>query len=207
MMNLNYKRKNADDDGDDKQQTILFSASGLNNNAPVGNKIYLYEDISRDSILMVSKQIDEVTRQLKLLQLFYNLKDAPVIELHISTDGGEISPAMSLVDKIKTNELPIHTYVEGLVASAGSLISVMGKRRFITKNSHILVHQLSGGMVGNFEAIKDEKENLDLFMEMLKRVYLENTKFKSKQLSELLKHDLILTSAQALEFGVVDEII
>ena len=206
-MNLNYKRKNADDDGDDKQQTILFSASGLNNNAPVGNKIYLYEDISRDSILMVSKQIDEVTRQLKLLQLFYNLKDAPVIELHISTDGGEISPAMSLVDKIKTNELPIHTYVEGLVASAGSLISVMGKRRFITKNSHILVHQLSGGMVGNFEAIKDEKENLDLFMEMLKRVYLENTKFKSKQLSELLKHDLILTSAQALEFGVVDEII
>ena len=202
------KPSNEASDDDNRQQIITLSADGLNNNSSaVGNKIYLYDDISRSSILNISKQIDEVTRQLKMFQLFYNLKESPVIELHISTDGGEISPALSLVDKIKTNEIPIHTYVEGMVASAGTLISVVGKQRFITANSHILVHQISGGAVGNFESINDEKQNLDLFMSILKKVYLEHTKFKSKELTELLKHDLCLTSNQALEFGVVDKIL
>jgi ATP-dependent Clp protease protease subunit len=204
----NWKKLSNEADDDGKQQIITLSTDGLNNNSSaVGNKIYLYDDINRQSILNISKQIDEVTRQLKMFQLFYNLKDSPVIELHISTDGGEISPALSLVDKIKTNKVPIHTYVEGMVASAGTLISVAGKRRFITPNSHILVHQISSGAVGNFEQITDEKQNLDLFMSILKKIYLEHTKFKNKQLTELLKHDLCLTSDQALEFGVVDEIL
>ena len=169
MMNLNYKRKLADED-DGKEQIITFSAAGLgNNNTPVGNKIYLYDDITRDSILSVSKQIDEVTRQLKLLQLFYNLKDSPVIELHISSDGGEVSPALSLVDKIKTNELPIHTYIEGMVASAATLISVVGKKRFITPNSNILIHSVSGGIAGKIDAIEDN--------------YIRSMKYKSFQTS------------------------
>lgn len=193
---------------DSKQQITILSADGLgNSSSTVGNKIYLYEDISRQSILNISKQIDEVTRQLKLFQLFYNLKESPFIELHISTDGGEISPALSLVDKIESNEIPIHTYVEGIVASAGTLISVVGSKRFITKNSHVLVHQISGGAIGNFESINDEKQNLDLFMSILKKIYLEHTKFKSKELTELLKHDLCLTSEEALKFGVVDVIL
>ena len=207
MMNLNYKRKLADED-DGKEQIITFSAAGLgNNNTPVGNKIYLYDDITRDSILSVSKQIDEVTRQLKLLQLFYNLKDSPVIELHISSDGGEVSPALSLVDKIKTNELPIHTYIEGMVASAATLISVVGKKRFITPNSNILIHSVSGGIAGKIDAIEDEHQNLQLFMVVVKDIYLKHSKFKAKQLNDLLKHDLCLTAQQALDYGVVDIII
>ena len=205
---INWKRKLEEDDSNDKQQIITLSADALSNNAaPVGNRIYLYDDISRSSILTVSKQIDDITRQLKLLQLVYNMDEPPPIELHISSDGGEISPAMSLIDKIKTNPIPIHTYCEGFVASAGTLISVVGKKRFITENSNLLLHQLSGGVWGNYESINDEKANLDLFMNMIKKVYLKHTKFKAKQLDELLRHDLCLSSQQALEFGIVDKII
>jgi ATP-dependent Clp protease, protease subunit len=204
---MKWKRKLEEDDSDNKQQIILSTEGLTNNTNPVGNKIYLYDDISRTSILTVSKQIDEVTRQLKLLQLIYNMSECPPIELHISSDGGEISPALSLVDKIKTNPVPIYTYCEGFVASAGTLISVVGKKRYITANSNVLLHQLSGGMWGPYESINDEKANLDMFMNMIKKIYLKHTKFKTKQLDELLKHDLCLPADQALAFGIVDEII
>jgi ATP-dependent Clp protease protease subunit len=206
---INWKRKLSEEESDDTKQSFitLDTNSILNNAAPVGNKIYLYDDISRNSVLTVSKHIDEITRQLKLFQMLYNFKEAPAIELHISSDGGEISPALSLVDKIQTNPVEIHTYCEGFVASAGTLISVSGKKRFITQNSNVLLHQLSGGIWGPYESISDEKSNLDLFMKMIKTVYLKHTNFKSKQLEDLLKHDLCLTSDQALSFGIVDTIL
>lgn len=205
---LNWKKKlNDDDDASDKQHFIISTENLINGSAPVGNKIYLYDEITRSSILAISKQIDEVTRQLKLLQLIYGMSEPPPIELHISSDGGEICPALGLIDKIKKNPIPVHTYCEGFVASAGTLISVVGKKRFLTENSTVLLHQLSGGVWGPYESIKDEKTNLDIYMEMIKKVYLKHTKFTEKQLNELLKHDLCLTSGQALKFNVVDVII
>lgn len=190
----------------DKQSIMMLSTENLNNH-PVGNKIYLYDEISRSSILNISKQIDAVTQQLKMLQLVYNMSAPIPIELHISSDGGDISPALSLVDKITSNPIPVHTYCEGMCASAATLISVSGHKRFITKNSHILMHQLSSGVWGKFEHINDEKQNLDLFMQTIKNIYLTHTKIKSKELSELLKHDFCLPSSKCKELGIVDEII
>lgn len=205
---MNRINRKLNDESEDKPTSIILSAEGIiNSNVPNGNKIYLYDEISRTSVLNVSKQIDEVTRQLTLLKLIYNLTEVPAIELHISSDGGEISPALSLVDKIKINSIPIDTYCEGFVASAATLISVAGRKRYLTKNSCLLLHQLSSEIWGPYESLNDEKQNLDLYMLMIKKIYLENTKFKSKQLIELLKHDLCLTSQECLELGIVDVII
>jgi ATP-dependent protease ClpP protease subunit len=195
-----------EDSAIDKQSIITLSTENFNNN-PVGNKIYLYDEISRSSILNISKQIDIVTQQLKMLQLVYNMSTPIPIELHISSDGGDISPALSLVDKIISNSIPVHTYCEGMCASAATLISVSGHKRFITKNSHILMHQLSSGVWGKFEQINDEKQNLDLFMQVIKNIYLQHTKIKSKELTELLKHDFCLPAIKCKELGIVDEII
>jgi len=205
---MRWINRKLNDESDDKLPSIVLSTEGItNSNVPNGNKIYLYDEISRNSVLNVSKQIDEVTRQLTLLKLIFNLTEVPAIELHISSDGGDVSPALSLVDKIKINSIPIDTYCEGFVASAATLISVAGRKRYLTKNSCLLLHQLSGGMWGPYETLNDEKNNLDLYMSMIKKIYLENTKFKSKQLNELLKHDLCLTSQACLELGIVDVII
>lgn len=205
---MKWVKRKLNDESDDKTTSIILSTEGLaNNNTSTGNKVYLYDEISRNSILNVSKQIDEVTRQLTLLKLIYNLTEVPAIELHISSDGGDIAPALSLVDKIKTNSVPIDTYCEGFVASAATLISVSGRKRYLTKNSCLLLHQLSSGMWGPYEALNDEKQNLDLYMSLIKKVYLENTKFKIKELNELLKHDLCLTSQACLGLGIVDIII
>lgn len=174
---------------------------------PAGNKLYFYSDITRDSIHVLNRQIDELTKQLKIIQICYNLQRPPVIELFISSDGGDFFPAISTADKIISNSIPIHTHCEGMAASAATLISVVGKRRTISRNTSLLIHQVSSGLWGNYQQIKDEMQNLSLIMKTMKRIYLSHTKFQESDLDELLKHDLCLNSEEALQYGLVDEIV
>ena len=174
---------------------------------PLGNKIYFYSDISKDSVLNLNRQIDELTKQMKMIQFTYNLKLPPRIEIHICSDGGDIFASMASVDKILTNSVPVDTYCEGMVASAATLLSTVGNKRFITKSSCMLVHQVSSGLWGNYMQFKDEIKNLELLMELIKSVYLKKTKFDCTELENLLSHDLCLDSKKCLEYGLVDEIL
>jgi ATP-dependent Clp endopeptidase proteolytic subunit ClpP len=174
---------------------------------PLGNKIYFYTDISKDTILTLNKQIDNVTKQMKITQLTYNLPSAPPIEVHICSDGGDVFASMAAVDRIMNNDVPVHTFCEGVVASGATLLSVAGHKRFITRNSCMLIHQVSSGLWGNYMQFKDEMKNLELIMILIKSVYLKKSSFKEKQLMELLKHDLFLSAKECLKNGLVDEIL
>ena len=66
---------------------------------------------------------------------------------------------------------------------------------------------MSSGFWGKFTAIEDEVKNLKKLMEMIKDVYLNHTKIEKKQLDKLLKRDLWLNAQEALEYGLVDEIL
>lgn len=173
----------------------------------VGNKLYFYSDISRESVFTLNKQIDDTVRFLKMSQFNLNLKETPDIDLHISSDGGEVFPGLASVDKIINCQVPINTHCEGIVASAATLLSVVGKHRTITQNASMLIHQVSGGFWGNFAQFKDEISNMELMMSLIKNIYLKHTKLTTDDLDDLLKHDLCLNAEQCLKRGLVDEII
>ena len=171
------------------------------------NQIYFYDDVDRSSIYTFNKNLDSVTKNLLKINLNYNLPVTPAIDLFISSDGGEIYSAFSAVDRIKSNKIPVHSYVEGIVASAATFLSVVAHKRFIRKNSYMLIHQLSTEMWGNFQQMKDEMENLENLMAAIKNIYLNHTKFTSNELDNILKHDLYLNADQCLEKGLVDFIV
>ena len=86
-------------------------------------------------------------------------------------------------------------------------MSVVGKRRTISKNASMLVHQISSGLWGNYQEFKDEMQNLDLMMKTIKSIYFGHTKFLEHDLEEMLKHDLCLEPADCVKFGLVDLIV
>ena len=171
------------------------------------NQLYFYSDVTRESIYNLNRQMIEVEKQLQLVKIQYNIPTIPPIELYISSEGGEVYSAFTTVDRIISSKIPVDTYVEGIAASAATLISVVGRRRYMRKNANMLLHQCSSAMWGNFAQFQDEMKNLELVMSMIKRVYLKHTKFKEKDLTELLKHDLCLSPEECLKYGIVDEII
>lgn len=201
-------KTNTDSEGDEENEpkVVLIDKSSSEVN-PQGNKIYFYNDVSRDSILNLNRQIDELSKQMRIIQFTYNLPEPPHIEIHMCSDGGEIFAAMSSVDKIINNPVPVDTYCEGIVASAATLLSSVGRRRYITKSSCMLVHQVSSGLWGNYTQFKDEIKNLELIMNLIKGVYLKRTTFNSTELEDLLSHDLYLNAEKCLVYGLVDEIL
>ena len=170
------------------------------------NKIYYYASVTRDSVVELNTKIGEL--ESKSLTLGHNLDiSPPVIKVFINSGGGSITAGISSMDTILRCKVPVHTYVDGFCASAATFLSVVGTRRFMSRNSYMLIHQLSSALWGKYSEIEDEKKNLDLMMETIKNIYKEYTKVRMKKLDEILKHDLLWDAKTCLKYGLVDEII
>ena len=170
------------------------------------NKIYYYAGVSRDSAAELNKKIGEL--ESKSLTLGNNLDiDPPILRLMINSGGGSITAGISSMDTILRCKVPVHTYVDGFAASAATFLSVVGKKRYMSRNSYMLIHQLSSNFWGKYSEFEDEKQNLDLMMKTIKDVYKKYTKLPMKKLDEILKHDLMWDANTCLKYGLVDEIV
>lgn len=169
------------------------------------NHIYFHSEVDRESIFDLIMLIKEAEEESMLTSFKLNIDEVPIY-LHISSYGGSIFAAFSAIDVIKACRVPVYTIIEGSSASAGTLISVVGKKRYITQNSYMLIHQLSSGCWGKMSEIEDEFKNLQDLMERIKEIYKEHTNIPKKELNELLKHDLWLDSNKCLKYGLVEEI-
>jgi ATP-dependent protease ClpP protease subunit len=171
------------------------------------NELYFYNDVNTESALIVNKTLSDLARQLLIAKITFDLQETPHIKLHINSDGGEVFGALSIVDRIQASKVPIHSYAEGLVASASTLISVSCHKRYIRKNTILLIHQVRSWFEGTYEDFNDEKQNMDLIMKVVKGIYLKHTKFTEDELNTLLKRDLYLNAEDAIKYGLADEII
>lgn len=185
---------------------LYFMVSGESVVKSSNNNIYFYGAVSESSTLELKTKLEELNMHLQTMSVHYNIEPPP-IHLHIQSYGGSLLHTFYIMDVIKMLKTPVYTYIDGFAASAATLMSVCGKRRFMTESSVMLVHQLSSGASGKFEEIKNEYSNLVEFMEIIKKTYLNHGNISSDSLDALLKQDLWLNSAKSLEYGFVDEII
>ena len=170
------------------------------------NKIYYYAGVNRESASELNKKIGEL--ESKSLTLSNSLGIlAPPIKLLINSGGGSITAGISSMDTILRTTVPVYTYVDGFAASAATFLSVVGEKRYMSRNSYMLVHQLSSNFWGKYSEFEDEKQNLDLMMKTIKDVYKKYTKLPMKKLDEILKHDLMWDANTCLKYGLVDEIV
>jgi ATP-dependent Clp endopeptidase proteolytic subunit ClpP len=189
------KTKAEDSDDDDNESNIYRE----------NNRIYFYSEIDRTSTQTLMKLIREAEQYSFVTAFQLGLENIPIY-LHLSSQGGYIYNALSVVDAIKRSRVPIYSVIEGSVASAGTFISMVCKKRFICPNAFMMIHQLSGGVGGKMGEISDEFTNLKELMEVIKRLYTEHTQLSQKKLNKLLKHDLYLNAKKALKYGLADEL-
>jgi len=169
------------------------------------NHVYFHAEVDRDNIFELVKLLRKAEEECLILGIRHGVRDLPIY-LHISSFGGYVSDAYTAMDAIQACRVPVYTIVEGSTASAGTLISVVGKRRFITPRSNMLIHQLSGGYWGKMVELEDEFQNLQDTMTQIRSIYKEYSRVPKKELNELLKHDIWWDADKCLAYGLVDEI-
>jgi ATP-dependent protease ClpP protease subunit len=174
-----------------------------------GNKIFFHKEVSRDSVLNLIFTLNQAAKKMKNASDQLGVEDYPPIYLFINSGGGDYYAGMSAFDHIKNMEYPVYTVIDGLTASAGTFISLAGKKRLMMRSSWVLIHQIKTWFSGynTFEELKDEMLNTTNIMNSLNNMYIENTKLTKKKLdTTFFKHDLYINSDQAIKLGIVDEI-
>ena len=209
------KKDNSEDDKEsnaDPLELSLGSLGGLLGKKDkdstinrTNNHIYFYSEVNRDSIYELGELMKEIEEENKMISFKMNIEQIPIY-LHINSYGGCIFSAFNAVDMIRACSVPVYSIIEGCAASAGTIMSVVCKKRYIRPNAYMLIHQLSSGCWGKMCEIEDEFKNLKEFMENITNIYKENTSIPRKELNELLKHDLWLNVEKCTKYKLVDEI-
>jgi ATP-dependent protease ClpP protease subunit len=186
--------KNKDDDEEDDSSNITRE----------NNHIYFYSEIDRNTIFKLLVFIREAEEYCLLNSYKLNI-DIPIY-LHINSKGGYVSDTYAAIDTIMSCRVPLYSIIEGSTASAGTLISIVCKKRYIRPNAYMLIHQLSSEIWGKMSEIEDEFKNLQETMKKIKNIYIKNSKILKKDLKKMLKHDLWLNANTCIEYGLVDEL-
>ena len=197
-MKYKYKKNKLDDEPEEEEdEKTLMSREK--------NHIYFYSDITRDSVYELMTFIREAEKYCVVTAFELSLDEIPIY-LHINSYGGCIHSAFAVIDVISGCRVPVHSIVEGATASAGTLISISCKKRYIRANAYMLIHQLSSSCWGKMNEIDDEYKNLTELMERVKKMYEDYATISKKKLDKLLKHDLWLNSSVAISNGLADDL-
>ena len=171
----------------------------------LNNDIYFYSDVTTESILELTVAIKKLTNDLLIKNITYGV-EIP-INLHINSVGGDVYAVLSILNLLENNKIDINTIIEGQACSAATILSLFGTNKYITRNSYMLIHNISSDFWGKMHEIEDEMKNLMLLTKDIKKIYKTYSNISVKQLDTLLKKDLLLDAGTCLKYGLVDDII
>jgi ATP-dependent protease ClpP protease subunit len=171
----------------------------------VGNRLFFYKQVDQKSMMELVQKIRQL--ETKCLQQAAAFEiDTPPIHLHINSFGGEVYAALAAVDHIAHCRAPVYTYIDGAAASAATLISLAGSKRYIYPNAFMLIHQISSEFWGKYEEVKDEMINTERLMQQMTKIYKKWAKIPEVDLDAILKRDIWLDAEQCVSWGLADEI-
>lgn len=201
------KHHDSDSDGDgesDGEDDFYFD----NDVSCKDNRIFFKTAVTENSVEKLIKILESKVRKYKRVSKHKMIKcsEPTPLYLHITSYGGSLLAGFRAVDAIKRSEIPIYTVIDGYAASAATLMSIVGAKRYMTPNSYMLIHQLSSGAVGKYWEIKDDFENCETWMNDIFDIYIENSALTKEDLDECLSHDLWWKSDKCIETGLVDEL-
>ena len=134
-----------------------------------------------------------------------NITPKPII-LYLTTHGGSVYASLKVVDVIENLKVPVHTVVSGYVASAGTLLSLVGKKRYINKNSYMMIHELRSSFWGKYSDAREQLGNMDKLMATICNIIKSKSKISEENLKDILTRDRNWDANECLANGMVDEV-
>lgn len=176
----------------------------------IKNRTFLLnEDVDAESVEKIILGIHEINRQDDEDEKSkVDFKRQP-IKLVLDTNGGEFYRGMGLVNIIDSSKTDVHAYVYGMTASMGVIIAAICHKRFAHKRAHFMIHSVAAGTYGKLSWMEESVEQYKKIQEMMDDLLIENTNIKQKKLDKVTecKQDWFITGEEALEIGLVDELI
>lgn len=131
------------------------------------------------------------------------------IELYLSTYGGGCYDGLALYDVIEASLTPIEVFCTGKIMSMGIIVALGAKVRKGYRNTTFMIHQVSGVSFGTLRDMEETVAEVSRINDMLFKVIKSKTKVTEERLNQVIrqKQDWFITAEEALELGILTEII
>lgn len=176
-----------------------------------GSKDDLFSRLLKDRIIILSDEVDDQQSELIMSQLLYldaedHDKD---ITMYINSPGGSVTSGLMIYDTMQLIKSDVSTVCIGHAASMGAFIlagGTKGKRR-ITQNAEVMIHQPSGGSRGQETEMRINYEHIQRTRNTLEKMLAEFSGQPINIIHADCERDYWMTAEEAVEYGLVDEII
>ncbi len=171
----------------------------------------VFSRLMMDRIIFLGTGIDDqvaniVTAQLLFLESSDSAKD---IQIYINSPGGSVYAGLGIYDTMQIIKPDVATICTGIAASMGAVLLVAGEKgkRSALKHSRVMIHQPSGGAQG---VASDMEINLREMLKLKKELYdiiSEHSGQTYEWVEKASDRDYWMTSTEAKDFGMVDEVL
>jgi ATP-dependent Clp protease, protease subunit len=171
----------------------------------------IYSRLLNERIIFIGQQIDDDIANLVVAQLIHLESDDPDkdIAVYVNSPGGSLHAGLAIYDAMQYVNPDVSTLCYGMAMSAGSLILTGGTngKRYTLPNARILIHQPSSGFQGQSSDIEIHANEILELRRVLEDIYSRHTGQTREQVHDDMERDRFFSTEQAVEYGLVDEII
>ena len=161
--------------------------------------VFLFHEINDDLA-------GSVIQQLLALEA---LDDRKPIQMYINSPGGSVSAGLAIYDTMCRLKCDVETICVGSASSMGAFLLAAGTKgkRYATENSTVMIHQVLGGASGQATDVEIACRNIIQTKERLNRLMAKMTDHDVDQIRQDCERDNFMTAAQALEYGLIDQVL
>ena len=127
--------------------------------------------------------------------------DVDVINVHISSYGGEVAEGLAIYNALKQHKAKVRTFCDGFACSIASVIFMAGDERIMSNASLLMVHNPWTYTEGNAQELRKTAEDLDKMSQASVNAYMERVSITDEEVKKLLDEESWLLPAEALEYG------
>ena len=171
----------------------------------------IYSLLLKERIVMLGMPINDQVANVIIAQLLYLEREDPDkdISLYINCMGGIIASGLAIYDTMQLIRPDVSTICVGMAASMGTLLLCSGAKgkRYALPNSTIHMHQAVGGAQGQAADIEIAAREIMRLQDVIRNILVTHTGQTMEKITHDTDRDFYLNSQQAVEYGIVDEIL
>lgn len=129
------------------------------------------------------------------------------LDIHLHSYGGDAFDGIAVYNILKQSAKTITLYVDGMAASAASIIAMAGDKIFMPKNTQLMIHNAATGLFGNAKDFESVAKQLESVNHSLRETYLERFNGTEKELIQFMADEKSFSAKEALDWGLIDEVL
>jgi ATP-dependent Clp protease protease subunit len=171
----------------------------------------IYSRLLKDRIIFIGTPIDDQVANIVIAQLLFLQMQDPKkdINIYINSPGGSVTAGLAIYDTMQFVTCDVNTYCIGIAASMGAVLLTAGTKgkRYALPNSHIMIHQVSGGAQGTASDVERTVEFMYRLKRRLNKIISHHTGKTVEQVERDADRDHYMSGEEAATYGLVDKVL